>query len=87
MGHILNLKRCSEQQLVSPIILAVKKDKSIKLAFYMKQLNMEIHRNKYHMPNIENLVESRHSLREASQDSTVFDNRFEVCIYSIEFAS
>ena len=51
--HITKLNSCSDKNLISPIIITVKRDKTIKLA-----LNKSIHKNKYQMPNIDNLIDT-----------------------------
>ena len=56
--HIIRLHKCSDQQFISPIVITVKKDQSIKLAMDSKQINKSIHKNKYHMPNIEVLLDN-----------------------------
>ena len=57
-GHIVKLEKCSDQQFISPIAITVKKDQSIKLAMDSKQINQMIHKNKYQMPNIDNLLDN-----------------------------
>ena len=57
-GHIEKLSSCSDEHFVSPIVITVKKDQSIKLALDSKVLNKAIHKNKYEMPNIEMLIDT-----------------------------
>ena len=57
-GHIVKLEKCCDQQFISPIIITVKKDQSIKLAMDSKQINKMIHKNKYQMPNIDVLLDN-----------------------------
>ena len=56
-GHITKLQECSENYFVSPIVITVKKDGSIKLALESRELNKQVHKNKYQMPNIDELVD------------------------------
>ena len=56
-GHIVKLQECSDKYFVSPIIITVKKDASIKLALESRELNKQVHKNKYQMPNIDELVD------------------------------
>ena len=56
-GHIVNVKECSDKYFVSPIVITVKKDGSIKLALESRELNKQVHKNKYQMPNIDELVD------------------------------
>ena len=57
-GHIEKLNNCSDQYFISPIVITVKRDQTIKLALDSKTLNESIHKNKYQMPNIETLMDS-----------------------------
>ena len=56
-GHIVKLKECSDKYFVSPIVITVKKDGSIKLALESRELNKQVHKNKYRMPNFDELVD------------------------------
>ena len=57
-GHIEKLNNCSDQYFISPIVITVKRDQTIKLALDSKVLNKSMHKNKYQMPNIETLMDS-----------------------------
>ena len=57
-GHIEKLQECSDKNFISPIVITVKKDKSVKLALDSKILNKAIHKNKYQMPKIDSLIDS-----------------------------
>ena len=57
-GHIEQLNNCSDQYFISPIVITVKRDQTIKLALDSQILNNSIHKNKYQMPNIETLMDS-----------------------------
>ena len=56
--HIEKLTNCSDQFFISPIVITVKKDQSIKIALDSKILNKSIHKNKYQMPNIDSLIQT-----------------------------
>ena len=56
-GHIKKLEDCSNKYFVSPIVIKVKKDGSVKLALESRELNKQVHKNKYQMPNIEELMD------------------------------
>ena len=56
--HIIKLSSCPDNFFISPIVVTVKKDQTIKLALDSKVLNKAIHKNKYQMPNIDTLIES-----------------------------
>ena len=72
--HIVKLSSCPDKYFISPIVVTVKKDQTIKPALDSKVLNKAIHKNKYQMPNIDTLVESiSHQISApASQNTTYF---------------
>ena len=56
--QITRLGKCPDDQFVSPVVITVKKDKSVKLALDSKKLNNAIHKNKYQMQSIDHLVDA-----------------------------
>ena len=56
--HIKKLTNCFDQFFISPIVITVKKDQSIKIALDSKFLNKAILKNKYQMPNIDSLIQT-----------------------------
>ena len=57
-GRIERLTECWDKYFVSPIVITVKNDRSVKLAFESRELNKQVHKNKYQMPNIEELFDT-----------------------------
>ena len=57
-GHIEKLQECSDKNFISPIVVTVKEDQSVKLARDFKVLNQAIHKNEYQMPNIDSNIDS-----------------------------
>ena len=57
-GHIEKLSSCSDENFISPIVIKLRKDQSIKLALDSKLLNKAIHKDKYQMPNINMLIDT-----------------------------
>ena len=55
---IIKLSSCPDKYFISPIVVTVKKDQTIKLALDSKVLNKAIQKNKYQMRNIDTLIES-----------------------------
>ena len=55
--HIIKLSSCPDKQFISPIVVTLKKDQTIKLALDSKILIKAFHKNKYPMPNIDTLIE------------------------------
>ena len=56
--HIIKLDKCSDKKIISPIVITVKKDQTVKLALDSKKINKYIHKNKYQMPNINLLLDT-----------------------------
>ena len=44
--HIIKLDKSSDKQFISPIVITVKKDQTVKLALDSKKFNKNIHKNK-----------------------------------------
>ena len=42
---------------IQPIVITVKRDKTVKIALDARQLNNAIQKDKYQMPNLDNLME------------------------------
>ena len=71
-GHLEKLKECSDRYFVSPIVITVKKDGSVKLALESRELNKQVHKNKYQMPNIEELVDTTGQLISEKKQGEVY---------------
>ena len=54
-GHIERLDKCTSDCFIAPIVITVKKDDSIKLALDAKPINRQLFKNKYQMPNVDEL--------------------------------
>ena len=57
-GNIERLEDCSDKYFISPIVITVKKEGSVKLVLEARKLNKQVHKNKYQMPNLEELVDA-----------------------------
>ena len=57
-NQIIRLEKIPDDLFISPVVITVKKDKSIKIALVSKELNKAIHKNKYHMQSIGHLTDS-----------------------------
>ena len=72
-GHIEKLKECSDRYFVSRyIVITVKKDGSVKLALEFRELNEQVHKNKYQMLNINELVDTIGQLISEKKQGEVF---------------
>ena len=56
--QIIRLEKCPDDLYISPVVITVKRDKSIKIALDSKELNKAIHKNKYQMQSIDHLTDS-----------------------------
>ena len=72
--HIVKLSSCPDKYFISPIVVTVEKDQTIKLALDSKVFKKAIHKNKYQMPNIDALNEfiSQQISAPTSQNTTYF---------------
>ncbi len=70
--HIIKLRNCNEDQFISPIVITVKKDGSIKLALDSKRLNEWVIKNKYQMPNIDELIDQIAQIITSSKSGRVW---------------
>ena len=71
--HIIKLDKCLDRQFISPIVITVKKDQTIKLALDLKKVNQFIHKNKYKMPNIDLLLDNiAHIVKSDKKKQTLF---------------
>ena len=57
-NHIQKLDSCTDDFFIAPIVITAKKDGSIKLALDAKPVNAQIHKNKYQMPVVDELLSS-----------------------------
>ena len=71
--HIIKLNSCSDKNFISPIVITVKRDKTVKLALDSKILNKSIHKNEYQMPNIDNLIDTiQQNLNTSASQETAY---------------
>ena len=78
-GHIEKLQECSDKNFISPIVITVKKDKSVKLALDSKIFNKSIHKNKNQMPNIDSLIDSiSQHINDSNQGENVYFSRIDL---------
>ena len=55
-GHIEKLDKIKDDVFIQPTVIRVKKDRSREIALDARALNQEIDKDKYHMPNLDNLL-------------------------------
>ena len=70
---IIRLENSSDQYVICPVVMTVKRDKSVKIALDSKELNDAIHKNKYQMQSIDHLIDIlANSISEKSTDRGTF---------------
>ena len=55
--QIKKLTKCSDEHFISPVVITVKSNQSIKIELDSKTLNDAIHKNKYQMQSIDHLMD------------------------------
>ena len=77
----MKLQECSDKYFVSPIVITVKKDGSKKLALESRELNKQVHKNKYQMPNIDELVDGvSQIIAEKSGECIFYNVGYHICV-------
>ena len=56
-GHIERIEKIQDDVFIQPTVITVKKDKSVKIALDARALNESIAKDKYQMPNLDNLID------------------------------
>ena len=56
-GHIERVDTIKDDVFIQPVVITVKQDRSVKIALYARALNDSIAKDKYQMPNLENLMD------------------------------
>ena len=56
-GHIERIEKIQDDVFIQPTVITVKKDKSVKIALDARSLNQSIAKDKYQMPNLDNLID------------------------------
>ena len=70
-GHITKLDKCTSDCFIAPIKITVKKDDSIKLALDAKPINRQLYKNKYQMPNVDELMDGVSQIVTAKTQGTL----------------
>ena len=71
-GHITKLDKCTSDCFVASIVITVKQDDSIKLALDAKPINRQLYRNKYQMPNADELIDGVSQIVTAKTQGTLY---------------
>ena len=71
--QITTLEKCSDEYLINPVVITVKRNKSVKIALDSKELNDAIHKNKYQLQSIDHLIDAEANyVSERSTEQGIF---------------
>ena len=56
-GHIERVDEIKNDVFIQPTVITLKKDRSVKIALNARALNKAIDKDKFQMPNLDNLME------------------------------
>ena len=70
-GHIRRVDKINDKVFIQPVIITVKKDKTVKVALDARLLNNAIQKNKYQMPNLDNLMEQVAEIMNSTDEGEV----------------
>ena len=56
-GHTENVDKIQDDVFIQPTVITVKKDKSVKIVLDARALNQSIAKDKYQIPNLDNLID------------------------------
>ena len=71
-GLITKLDKCTSDCFIAPIVITVKKDDSIKLAMDAKPINRQLLKNKYQMPNVDELIDGVSQIVTENKKGTLY---------------
>ena len=71
-GHIEKLDKCTSDCFIAPIVITVKKDNSIKLALDAKPINRQLYKNKYQMPNVDELIDGVSQIITSASEGSLY---------------
>ena len=70
--HIQKLDKCTIDCFIAPIVITIKKDNSIQLTLNAKLINRHLYKNKYQMPNVDELIDGVSQIITATAEGTLF---------------
>ena len=78
--QIKRLEKCSDEYFISPVVITVKKDKSVKIALDSKELNDAIHKSKYQMQSIYHLIDAvaPHISERSNQNGIIYSSKIDL---------
>ena len=77
-GHIKPVEEACDETFIQPVVVTVKKEKCFNIAQYARSLNNAFQKNKYQMPNLENLMEQDAEIINAKEEGTVMSTSLDM---------
>ena len=71
-GHIEKVGEIKEDVFLQPTVITVKKDRSVKIALDARELNKNVVKDKYPMPNLDNLMDMIAEQTDKGEGTTFF---------------
>ena len=71
-GHNKKLDKCTSGFFKAPIVITRKKDNSIKLALDAKPIKRQLFKNKYQMPNVDELIDGVSQIVAENKGGTLY---------------
>ena len=71
-GHITKLDKCTSDCYIAPIVTTVEKDDSKKLTMDAKPINRQLFKNKYQMPNLDELIDGVSQIVTKNKNGTLY---------------
>ena len=71
VGHIERVDKISDEMFIQPVVIRVKKDRSVKIALDARSLNNAIMEEKYQMPNLDSPMEKIAEIVNGKQEGEV----------------
>ena len=71
-GHIERIDKITDEMFIQPVVITVKKDRSVKIALDARSLNNAILKDKYQMPNLASLMENIGEIINVKQEGDVW---------------
>ena len=66
------MEKCTSDCFIASIVITVKKDDSIKLAIDAKPINRQLYKNKYQIPNVDDLIDGVSQVITAEASGTLY---------------
>ena len=77
-GHIKRVDKISVEMFIQPVVITVKKDRSVKIALDARSLNNAILKSKHQRPNLESLMQNMAEVVNEEKDGEVWFSSFDM---------